>query len=379
MPLISLFSLLGRFAGDLLTSTLGWASRLLFGRVPRSHQVMLVLMMAGSILWVVVILGLLIPGIMALLLSSTPHPGFMNAAWLGVVFLFGLILLPLGIGLGGYLVPSPGQRLHGLAAGREILRGYLFAPTLSALLVFLAGVALTRKLRNLRHGWSDAHVPIVVSPGGYEQMLADLQAALADADLEVHAHDAPWVLTLPAQILSRVAGDNIRRLRPDRLVELTARDLRIGLYPAEIAISGSARRRTRARSAIMGRLATTSAHLTTSAEAQAFEDQLGRLAKRDTGKGLDAAAMRAQFQSMDAKLSTLLVSPDEWDTLFRIRLQIERDLLVGDTPGTKSPSHDQPAPRGAVQAPVSDRPSLGRAVATAHDQGPVSVQKRTAR
>lgn len=35
--ILSAFGLLGRFAGDLLTSALSWASSLLFGRVPRSH------------------------------------------------------------------------------------------------------------------------------------------------------------------------------------------------------------------------------------------------------------------------------------------------------------------------------------------------------
>ena len=39
--LLSGFGLLGRFAGDLLTSALSWASSLLFGRVPRSHQTFL--------------------------------------------------------------------------------------------------------------------------------------------------------------------------------------------------------------------------------------------------------------------------------------------------------------------------------------------------
>jgi hypothetical protein len=40
--LVSVFGFVGRFAGDLLTSALGWASSLLFGRVPRAHQVLAV-------------------------------------------------------------------------------------------------------------------------------------------------------------------------------------------------------------------------------------------------------------------------------------------------------------------------------------------------
>src|SRR5665811_2352938 len=97
--LVSVFGFAGRFAGDLLTSALGWASSLLFGRVPRSHQVFLVLMMAGSFLWLVLLLGLVLPSIAALLLSSTPHPPFVDQAWLAFVLLVGVVFLPLGVGL----------------------------------------------------------------------------------------------------------------------------------------------------------------------------------------------------------------------------------------------------------------------------------------
>src|SRR5665811_160362 len=70
--LVSVFGFAGRFAGDLLTSALGWASSLLFGRVPRSHQVFLVLMMAGSFLWLVLLLALVLPIVSSTLLAATP-------------------------------------------------------------------------------------------------------------------------------------------------------------------------------------------------------------------------------------------------------------------------------------------------------------------
>ena len=72
---VSFFGFAGRFAGDLLTSALGWASSLLFGRVPRSHQIFVVLMMAGSFTWLLFVLGLVLPSIAALLKSGRfPEP-----------------------------------------------------------------------------------------------------------------------------------------------------------------------------------------------------------------------------------------------------------------------------------------------------------------
>ncbi len=328
--LISIFGIVGRFAGDLMMSALGWASSLLFGRVPRSHQVFLVGMMAGSLLWVLAVLSLVLPSIVTVLLSTTPHPPFVDAVWLGAVLLGLALLLPAAVGLAGLFVPAEDDRPVGLAMIREVLRGYVLAPVISFLLVFLAGVGIARKVRSARHGWSDTHIAIVVKPGGYDQMVSDLADALDAAGLPVQVSEAPRVLTLPAWILTRVAGDRVGKLRPDHLVELRGRAFRVGLYPSDIAISAAQPTRTRARAALLGRLTTTEAHLTTSAEAQGMEDRLELLATSRAKAG--SPRTRAALETIDAELVKLSVSTDEWDILYRLRLQVERDLLKGDVP-----------------------------------------------
>jgi len=358
--IISIFGIAGRWAGDLLTSALGWASSLLFGRVPRSHQVFLVLMMALSILWSLSVLGILVPGVQALFLAGTPHPPSVNLALLAVALLVGVVVLPLGVGLAGYLVPATGERQDAAGVPREIARGYLLAPVITGLLVFLAAVGIARKIRSKRHGWADVHVPIVVKPDGYDTMVRDLNAALDDAGLSVTAEEAPWVLTLPARVLTAVAGGNVRKLRPDRLMTLNGRDLRVGLYPSDIAISGATRERTRARAALLSRLATTAAHLTTSEEAQKIEDRLAKLGDtRRTGGGKLPPADRAEFDEIDEALLDLAVPTDEWDILYRLRLQIERDLLVGAKPGTEFPGQVQETPDEAGAA-TDDAGPAGR-------------------
>jgi hypothetical protein len=339
--IISAFGIAGRWAGDLLGSALGWASSLLFGKVPRSHQAFVVLMMALSILWSLCVLGVIVPSVQSLFLAGTPHPPFVNAAWLAFALLVGIVVLPLGVGLAGYLVPAQGKREEAVAVPKEVARGYLLAPVISALLIFLGGVGIARKIRSKRHHWADSHVPIMVKPHGYDQVVADLKDALESADLDVKVEEAPWVLTLPARVLSAVAGSNVQKLRPDRLMDLNGKNLRVGLYPSDIAISGATSERTRARAAILSRLATSAAHLTTSEEAQKVEDRLEKLTtSRTTTGGPLRAAERAEFDQIDATLLELAIPTDEWDILYRLRLQIERDLLVGAEPGTKFPGDD---------------------------------------
>ena len=336
--IISAFGVAGRIAGDLLTTALGWASSLLFGRVPRSHQVFLVLLMALSFLWLILLIALLVPTIASFLLAATPHPPFVDQAWLGLALLVGVLVLPLGVGFAGFLVPADGQRAGGASVVRELARGYLLAPLVSGLLIFLAAVGVVRKVRSRRHGWSDVHVAIVVKRGGYDRVVRDLADAVDRAGVPAKVGDAPWVLTLPARLLTAVAGDNVRKLRPDRLVELSAPTLRIGIYPSDIAISGTTRDRVRARAAILSRLTTTAAHLTTSAEAQKVEDDIAKL--RMPGRARGAVAIHAAFEPVDESLLALPVPTDEWDTLYRLRLEVERDLLIGVKPGTEFPGDE---------------------------------------
>ncbi|HYK94808.1 MAG TPA: hypothetical protein VE011_02925 [Candidatus Dormibacteraeota bacterium] len=342
--LISLFGFAGRFAGDLLTTALGWASSLLFGRVPRSHQVLLVLMMAFSFLWLVLVLALLLPTVGSFLLSATPHPPFVDQQLLGMTLLYGALLVPLGVGIAGYLVPAEGERPSGLAMVRDVLRGYALTPVLSGILIFLAGVGIVRKIRSRSHGWSDIHVPVVMKQGGYDKVVDDLVDALRSAGLEVAVRDAPRMLSAPAALLTAVSGENVRKLRPDRLMEISARDLRIGVYPSDIAISGTTRNRTRARAAMLSRLTTSAAHLTTSAEAQKVEDAIAKVATTDGNlRARLSSTAQAHLDEIDEKLIHAPIPTDEWDILYRIRLQVERDLLIGSKPGTEFPGREQPA------------------------------------
>ena len=326
--IISVLGILGRFAGDLLTTALGWASSLLFGRVPRAHQVFLVLMMAGSFLWFVIVAAVILPSVATFVLTTTPHPAFISGPWLATALIVTAVVLPLGVGLAGYLVPTDGDRGGVSTLVGSLLRGYVLTPLISGLLVFLAAVGIARKVRSQRRGWVDTHVPIVVVPTSYDGLVDSLQAALEAAQLPVKVADAPWVLTLPAVILTRVAGPNVRKLRPERLVELCAADLRIGVYPYDVAVSSLAQDRIRVRAAILAGLARAGAHQTTSAEAQAFEARLQALERAANRHRPPAAATLGNtFDAVDADLLRLPVSTDEWDILFRLRLQVERELL----------------------------------------------------
>lgn len=349
--LAALFGVLGRFVGKLLTAALGWASTLLFGRVAHDKQIILVLITFGSIAWVAMLAGVLVPSVGTFLLAAVPVPSFVDKEWVRLAMLVGAIVTPLLIGGATIFIQPKADRPTGVEAIKATLRGYPLAFILAFVLVFLAVIGLVRKSRAAVKRWADAHVPVVVRPGSYGRMVADLESALDDAGLNVDHRDAPAILAVPGRLIGTLAGPGVKALVPDKLVQLTNRDLEIQLYPSDIAIAGEEILVTRARAAIASRLASTAAFLTTSAEAQSIEARLERLA-RSGARGERAAA---ELASIDHDLATVKLPYEEWETLYRIRLQVERDLLAGHRAGEAFPGGAPATP--LARPPASDRAS----------------------
>ena len=120
----SVFAALGQQANRFLTAALGWASTLLFGRVPKSKQILIVLITLGSIVWVVLLVGIAFPRIGTFLLAALPIPSFVNQNWVRLAMLIGALVVPILIGIAGLLVVDASQRPKGLALVKGVLRGY---------------------------------------------------------------------------------------------------------------------------------------------------------------------------------------------------------------------------------------------------------------
>ena len=111
--LAALFGVLGRFVGKLLTAALGWASTLLFGRVPQDKQILLVLITFGSIAWVAMVLGILVPNVGTFLLTAMPVPSFVDQTWIRLAMLAGALVTPLLIGVATVFIQSKAARPAG--------------------------------------------------------------------------------------------------------------------------------------------------------------------------------------------------------------------------------------------------------------------------
>jgi hypothetical protein len=320
----------------------------LFGRVPADRQIVLALITFGSVVWAALAIGVVLPYVGAFLVAAIPAPGIVEESWLRLGMLIGALLVPAVVGIASIFVIEPTRRPKGVAIAGQVLRGYPLSAALAVTLVLLALVGIARFVHHLALRWTDAHVAVVIRPGGYERVVADLERALDDAGLAVDRRPAPGVLAVPGKLLGSIAGPGIRALVPEHLVQLVGVGIEVGLYPSDIAISGNKISVSRARAAIASRLIATAAWMTTSAEAQEIEARLEKLATARTAGGEPGAAavndgdaapvdVAAELRSIDQALAVLAVPHDEWEVLYRQRLQVERDLLAGARPGASFP------------------------------------------
>lgn len=325
----TVFGLLGRFAGRLLNSTLGWATILLFGKVSGRSQTLLLAIAFGSLLWVLTVVGIAVPDVATFLLTFVPLPEFVDKGLVRLGMLGLAVLMPLLIGVAAVRIADASSRPHGLGLIGGIVRGYPFTFVLALTIVILGVVSLARKIGSLARRWDDAHVPVVVKPGGYDEVLGDLERVLDDAGLAVARKPAPVILALPPKLLDAVAGRSLGALVPDRLMLLSGGEVEVLVYPSDVAISGTPRALARARAAIASRLTTSPAYMTTSAEAQRIEDSIRGIADAAAGSsGTHRIDLIAQVRALDSRIVSLVVPFEEWETTYRERLQVERDLLA---------------------------------------------------
>lgn len=332
-----LFALGSRFVGRILTTALGWASTLLFGRVPASRQYLLLGITFGSVIWIVLLAGVLLPDVGTFLLVFIPSQDVIPEPVVRLLMLIGALVVPAGIGALTLMLSGEGRRTATTVA-TAVVRGYPLAVVLAVLLVFLAALSIVRKVHGLARGWTDAHVPLVVLPGRYDEVAADLDEAVTAAGLEVEPRTAPAYLSKPARWLAAVAGSGAASLVPDRMIQLQGKDIDILIYSMDLLVSGKPKAVARARAAMASRLTTSAAHLTTVAEAQAIEDRLIALGKRRDPDAPDRPArfddaVAAEFAAIDEELASIEIPYEEWEVLFRERLQVERDLRAGAMAG----------------------------------------------
>ncbi|MGH2429413.1 MAG: hypothetical protein ACRDGV_11130 [Candidatus Limnocylindria bacterium] len=330
---------------------LGWATALYFGQVPgRQGRILSVvsLIAAG---WLIVVVGFALPIAIGAALEG--------AGLIGDNFSVEPIHV---LGLTAAIIGAP-PVIAGLVVWAEFLderslRRWLrlipvsYPATAYLGLAVLEMVAFTPLLifQRLRRKRTLVQVPLVMRDGTDDD---DLTEAVRRALRTIHIDDlAAEEATGPKSWPLRTVGFAARHLLGAVVrgepVQLKGSDLEIYAYATNVAVLGAKEDVYRARAALEREVAFDKAYLTWSDDSQAFEDEL--MQARDGADG-DLRGLVRRLEAVQERIDAGDLNSEEWNVLYRLRLQIEVAARESATAGSRrARSRPKAAPKAAARA-----------------------------
>ena len=366
----ALITTVSRSAGKIFNTAFGWATMMLFGKVPQSRHRILLALAGGSVAWIVTMIGVAFPGFATWLLALVRLPQSVPEEWARVAMLAGVVLIPPTIGALSLIVVEPNARpstVSGKAGG--ILRGYPYAFGLATTLLMMVLFAPIMHVRNMARRWTDAHVPIMVEPKDYLTVVDEVQAALRIGGLDTTKTRASWMLRLPTKVLTMFARAAFSNLVADNLTTLRSDRIEVLLHPADLVIRGGETDVARARAIASEHLTFIHAYMTWDKDANEIEDRLRRLweAMKTSPPRRDDPAPLEELKAIERDVAKTELPYEEWEVLYREKLLVERGLLQvlagvsekpldpGDAPPeeiTTSPEELEPRGNGLPVVPA---------------------------
>ncbi len=302
---------------------LGWATSLYFGQVPGRQGRMLSVISLVAAGWVILVIGFAIPIFAGALLEAIGvieenfDVEFIHYAGLTA----GIVLVPplvAGIAVWGefHEERSIGTWL------RLVPVSYPATAMLGASVLMMVVVTPILLIHRWRHKRKYVQISLVMREKTDDDDLAD---ALRDALKSIGIPDARVAeATGPKTWPLRTVGFAVKHLlgavvRGDPM-RLEADGLEIYAYATTISIQGPKEDTYRVRAAIDRTLGFRDAFLTWNEEAQDIEAEL--LTAHQEADG-DVEVLRARLDEIQAEMDTASLNSEEWNVLYRRRLQIE--------------------------------------------------------
>jgi hypothetical protein len=327
----AVLALIFRSAGRLLNTAFGWATVMLFGKVPQDRQIYLSLIAFGSVAWMVAVLGIVFPSFATFLLAFVPLPAWVDREWVRLAMLAAAMAIPLMVGVIATRMLAPEQRPQGAVANLvAVANGYPYTIALALTLIVMTALAPAIKVRTLVKRWSTRHVPVIVESANYLEVVSQVEEALNTGGFDVERRPASWMMRLPTRILTTLAGGAVDDLVADELTELHSDRLEVLLHPSDLVINGNEKDAARANAIIAEQLAFAPAYMTWTKEANEIEDRLRKIwvtLRQQSQKPGMLNRLTNRLVAVEHDLRTLELSYEEWEVLFREKLMVERALL----------------------------------------------------
>jgi hypothetical protein len=319
---------------------LGWATALYFGQVPGKQGRVLAVVSLAAAAWVILVAGFAAPLLVGAALDAigvisrnfTVEPIHVLGLSAGIVL--GPPVLAAATlwaefqddrSLGGWLRLVPTSYPATASLGVGVL-----------LMVIITPFALVQRLMRKRRLLQTA---VSMRPDSSDDDLVEaVAAALESLGIErVKVAEVEGPLSWPMRAVGFAARHLLGAVVRGEPMRLRADGLDLFAYATNVSILGPAEKAFRARAALQRELPMERARISWSDDAQELEDAL--LNAREAANG-DIGAMRERLDEIQRKMDSCSLDLVEWNLLYRLRLQVEREALerVADAPPRRRPS-----------------------------------------
>ena len=321
LPLLLVWQIFGRSA----SFALGWATSLFFGQIPGNKGRVVSAASVISLVWVLLLA--FVGPVLAIGILAESLGVLDLAAWdvdLDEVLLplVGLLVLPPVVTLMAEV-----SRLHESLSLRRWVGGiplsYPIALSLGLGLLLMIVVTPMLQLQRWRDGRATQHLPLIIKEGRFEELTRDIEGWLEEiTGATANQDELRGVASWPMRVLRFAAAHLLRSVVTDDPVRLRAGDVDVALFAMNLSVTAPKAEVYRVRAALHKRLALTEAFLTWGEVPQRFEAELMELYR---AKDLTLDGRIEALEALQKEIDSAEIKSDEWDVLYRLRLQVERD------------------------------------------------------
>jgi hypothetical protein len=309
---------------------LGWATSLYFGQVPGRQGRMLSVVSLVAAGWVIVIVGFAIPILIGAALEATGVIG--ENFDVEAIHYIGLVAAIVGIPplIAAITVWGEFHDERSVATWlRLVPMSYPSTAMLGASVLQMVAFTPVLLFQRWRQKRKYVQVSLVMREGTDDDALVDaLTDALGSIGIEdVRVTEASGPKVWPMRTVGFAAEHLLGAVVRGEPMRLAAGAIEIYAYATNVSIQGPKEDTYRVRAAIQRRLGFGDAYLTWNDDAQDIEDAL--MAAHHDARG-DVPKLRERLDEIQERMDTASLNSEEWNVLYRRRLQVELTARVRD-------------------------------------------------
>jgi len=362
----ALLSYLARSASTVLNAIFGWAVVALFGQRPKSEQTLLSVVVGAAAVWPILLLGIGFPKIALFVVAFIPLARSVPAFWLRIVWIALAVIVPLAVGIAVAKYGSKERMPEPF--WKRLLRGFPITLALAASFLLMMVVAPVVKLVTIARRREVVRVPALMDRKITGETMAALAEELQKHGISLRRAEPPWHMTAPSRIMLKLCGAAFASMASER-VEFRRNDqLDLAVLPNETVLRGQPHAVARAHALcaeVYGPRPITQSFAPEARELEARIKRLWSIYRENPAAHEGSRVLRGRLDDIAAELAAVNLAWDQWQTVYRLALQLDR-ALRGDRPLLEKPDIGEnemaedkklelPGPRNMTRLPGDER------------------------